>query len=302
MAGVQQDEPILISHLVNPFRAPEGSEFHRIQPITYESMRRAQAASPQPVELLAAMSEDEQDCLPEGFIPTAPLQRAVNQLPGLEACKPYPLIAELLGRLHATGSGNYLVFTNNDIALQPHFYKQVIGIIEQGHDAFIINRRRIPGHYHSVDQLEQMYAEKGKSHPGFDCFVFHRDLFPKFELGDVCVGIPFIGILLAQNLFAHARNFKLFDAEHLTFHIGEDVFKPRDKRLFRHNRREFWQAVDRLWPVLHSHNFPYSNRPLLARLWKWSWHPSIPIRLALKLEWRQFWGRSAQRLPTRKRN
>ena len=283
---------ISIAHLVNPFPAPAGSEFSYVQPITFASMRRAkeQAEGQVEVELLTAQFAADHAILPEGFRPTPDLERSVRDL-GYPSAPPFPLIADLLDRLYHHSCAEYLIYTNVDIALQPHFYTSVAEYLRQGHQALIINRRRIPGHYRRVDQLEDMYAEAGKPHPGFDCFIFHRSIYPRFRLGQVCVGIPFIGILTAQNVFAHGENYLLLDREHLTFHIGEDVFKRRNKELFAHNRQEFWKAIgdadSGLWPDLHTRKWPYGDRFLLERLVRWGLHPSLPIRLALKLEWRQ---------------
>jgi hypothetical protein len=65
--------------------------------------------------------------------------------------------------------------------------------IGEGYDAFVINRRDIPGIYSSVTDIPLMYAEIGTPHKGYDCFVFKRELHPKFKLGAVHVGSAGIG-------------------------------------------------------------------------------------------------------------
>jgi hypothetical protein len=283
--------PISFAHLVNPFPAPADSEFSYVQPITFASMlrARAQAVGQYPVELLTAQYFQDHAILPDGFRATPDLQRSVRDI-GFPDAPPFPLIGDLLDRLYEHSEAEYLIYTNVDIALQPQFYTSVANYIRQGHQALIINRRRIPGHYRKVEELEAMYAEKGKPHPGFDCFVFHRSIYPRFRMGQVCVGIPFIGILTAQNVFAYGENFRLLDQEHLTFHIGEDVFKRRNRELFAHNRQEFWKAIEELWPDLNTRKWPWGDRFLPERIIRWGLNPSLPIRLALKLEWRQLWG------------
>lgn len=278
-----------LAHLVNVFLPVAGSEFEWVQPITFETMRRAKAATASPVEieLLTAQFSQDHAAIPPDFRPTPDLRRSTRDVWGDASLPPLPLVADLLQRLHAHTTADYLIFTNVDIALQPRFYDAVVSFIHAGHDAFIINRRRIPGHYRSTAELSAMYAERGKPHPGFDCFVFHRDLYPHFQLGNICIGVPFIEITLGQNLFCHARNFKLYDGEHLTFHIGEEVFKPRNPTLLRHNRREFHAAIRELWPLLDSRKFPYGDRWLMERWMKWGLHPCIPIRLCMQLEWRR---------------
>jgi hypothetical protein len=281
-----------IAHLVNVFLPPPDSEFAYVQPITLASMLHAQAQAPAlEITLLTAQFASDHAAIPPGFAATPDLQRSVREVYDDASLPPLPLIADLLARLHAATDAEWLIYTNIDIALQPHFYTAVAAMIAEGHDAFIINRRRIPGHYRSLAELPAMYAERGLPHPGFDCFVFHRDLYPKFQLDQVCIGIPFIEILMGQNLFCHAQNFKLYADEYLTFHIGEDIFKPRHAYLLAQNRAAFWRAVAVLWPLLDSRKFPYGDKWLLARLWRWGLHPCIPIRLCLRLEWRRIWGK-----------
>ncbi|MEM6268987.1 MAG: hypothetical protein AAF998_06085 [Bacteroidota bacterium] len=283
---------IHFAHLINPFRASPDSEFAYVQPITYASMRVAQdQAGPHvQVDLLSAQFAADRAAVPKGFVPTPDLERSVRDLVPGAAAPPFPLIRDLLDRLYDHSAAEYLIYTNVDIALQPHFYREVAELLRFGHRALIINRRRIPGHYRRVEQLPEMYVERGKPHPGFDCFVFHRSIYPRFQLAQVCVGIPFIGILTAQNVFAFGENFRLLDDAHLTFHIGEDVFKRRNRELFAHNRREFWRAIGALDPDLDTRKWPYHDQILPRRLWRWGLHPSLPIRLALKLEWRQLIG------------
>jgi hypothetical protein len=139
-----------------------------------------------------------------------------------------------------------------------------------------------------------MLAEKGKKHPGFDCFVFKRELYPKFCLENVCIGVPYIEITLSQNLFCFARNPKVFTDEFLTFHIGMEIFKGRaPKEYFAYNGSEFWKAMAKLWPLLDSRKWTFGNWWLPFRMIYWGLHPCFPIRLALKLEPRR-WVRSKQ--------
>lgn len=257
-------------------------------------MREAQeqAKGKTKVELWSAQFPEDRDVLPLGFAASPDLERSV--LDGQSFAKPrkYPLIGEILERLYQSSSAEYLIFTNVDIALMPDFYLRIQELIDQGHDSLIINRRRIPAVYDSPEQLPAMYQVRGKSHPGFDCFVFHRSLFPNFQLAAICTGVPFIGIALAQNLFCYGQSFRLIRDEHLTFHIGMEIFKGRAAReYFQYNRREFWQAIAAMWPDLDSRKFPFGRQILPLRLLRWGLHPSIPIRLGLALEKRRLFGK-----------
>ncbi|HEX2901662.1 MAG TPA: hypothetical protein VHS96_18265, partial [Bacteroidia bacterium] len=139
--------PLRIAHLVNVFVAAQGSEFEWVQPITLETMRRARARVHPGlhVELLTAQFPQDHAAVPADFRATPDLGRSVREVWGEPSLPPFPLIADLLQRLHENSDADYLIFTNLDIAVQPHFYDAVAGFIRAGHDAFIINRRRIPG-------------------------------------------------------------------------------------------------------------------------------------------------------------
>ena len=275
-----------IAHLINPYRPEHTNELEDCQKITFESMRVAKekALGIVQVELLSAQYEADVDIVPFYFKRTTNLTRTPSNFGVFSNPKKLPLIRDLIERLYTESTAEYLIYTNVDIALQPHFYIEVAQKIQAGHDAFIINRRRIPDRFSKIEDLPEMYATKGQPHPGFDCFVFHRSLYPKFKLGNICIGIPFIGIAMAQNLFCYAQDFRLYENEFLTFHLGMEVFKKRDKEYLAFNRKEFLKAMHEMWGDLDSRKFPWGNRNFFYRMIKWGLHPSIPIRLALQLE------------------
>src|ERR1044072_5827451 len=282
---------IHIAHLVNPVKSPVYAELSYVQPITFETMRVAKEMAPShgiKVELLTAQFAEDHSIIPAYFRKTPDLERSAADFGSFSRPKKLPLLKDLIGRLYNHSDAPYLIFTNVDIALQPNFYVEVAKRIETGLDAFIINRRRISGQFRSIEELPTMYADPGASHPGFDCFIFYRSVYQNFEFENVCVGIPFIEMAFSQNLFCHARSFRLYDHDFLTFHIGMEVFKKRDKEYFRYNKREFWKAIEKLWPDLDSRKFPRGERTLMYRLLWWGLHPAIPIRLALMLEPRRW--------------
>lgn len=284
---------IKLAHIVNPFAADAASDLRVAQPITFESMRRAQshAENVVHVELLAALFQDELQLLPQGFRATAPLTRSVSDLHNFVTPLRLPVLADILERAYAESEADYLVYTNVDIGLYPDFYKQVCAFIQQGHDAFIINRRRLPPIYSGVADLENIYSDKGKKHPGFDCFVFHRSIYPHLQLSGICIGVPFVEIAFSQNLFALTKNFKLFDEEVLTFHIGLEIFRRRAPRAyFRYNRRQFHEVEKALWTHMRLERFPYQHLPWPLRLLRWAVHPCIPTRLVIKLWFKRFTG------------
>jgi hypothetical protein len=284
------DEPVHIAHLINPVRFPLESALAQTQRLTFESMRlaAAQAGPDVRVDLLTTQYTEDHEIIPEFFTRTPDLDRSVTDLHLFTIGRKLPLLCDLIGRLYSSSEAPFLIYTNVDIVVHPSFYQHVAARILSGLDAFIINRRRIPGHYRKIEELPEIFTLRGAPHPGFDCFVFHRSLYPKFQLGRVCIGIPFVEMLFAQNLFCHARSFRLFDRDFLTFHVGMEIFKNRGKEYLKYNEAEFWQAIRILWPQLDNRKFPWGRRNVVYRMLRWGLHPAIPIRLALALEPRRW--------------
>ncbi len=276
-----------IAHIVNLFDPPDNSDLNLAQEVTVKSMIRAKenANNTVAVELLSAQIEKDRVLVPAGFKPTTSLTRSVLDMHDFQKRMELPILKDILDRLYQESDADYLIYTNVDIGLQPHFYSKVMAFIEAGHDAFMINRRRIPAKFNSSSQLEEMYKETGLKHPGFDCFVFKRELYPKFSLAEVCIGVPFIEITLSQNLFCFAEKPKVFTDEHLTFHIGLEIFKKRaPKEYLGYNKKQFWLAMNMIWNELDTKKWAHGNELLPIRMIKWGLHPCYPIRLALRLE------------------
>lgn len=279
------------AHIINLFDAPETSDLKLAQEVTVASMIRAKtdAENDCSVELLSCQTKQDRHLVSSQFQCTEDLTRSVLNKDKFQKQLELPILRDILDRLYNESDAEYLIFTNVDIGVQPNFYQKINEFIDAGHDAFMINRRRIPAKFNSVNELEKMYSEKGLKHPGFDCFVFKRELYPKFALANVCIGVPFIGITLSQNVFCFAENPKVYTDEYLTFHIGLEIFKKRaPKEFLDYNRREFWKAIRKIWPHLNTQKWPHGNAFLPIRIIRWGLHPCFPIRLALKLEPRRW--------------
>lgn len=279
------------AHIVNLFSPPPESDLVLAQEVTVRSMERAKefAAGVVNVELLSCQTREDRGLVPSSFRATPDLTRSVLNNGNFEKQLALPILKDILDRAIEESEAEYIIFTNVDIGLQPEFYIKVKQFIEDGSDAFMINRRRIAAKFDSSDQLEDMYKEKGLSHPGFDCFIFHRNLYSKFNLAEVCIGVPFIGITLSQNLFCFAKSPKVYTDEFLTFHIGLEIFKKRAPREFwKYNQKEFWKAMNAIWKSLDTQKWPHGNEMLPVRMIRWGLHPCFPIRLALKLEGRRW--------------
>jgi hypothetical protein len=277
-----------IAHIINPVKAKEGSELFIVQPIVFEAMRKAKDfATDVDVKLFSAQYAEDDEIVSDYFQKTSNLENAIE----LNGKKKLPMIKDILQRLYESSTAEYFIYTNTDIIVLPQFYEAVAKIIEQGYDAFIINRRRIPKVYDSVNDLPFIYSDIGKSHPGFDCFVFKRQLLPKFLLGEICVGIPFVEATLMHNLFAHAEKCKLFDDLHLTTHIGMNVMPTRDEEYYNHNRKEFEKIKKELKPLLSVKKMPYAEYPFPARIFKKALNPAVFTMMNLELETKSVGGK-----------
>ena len=240
-----------IAHIVNPVEVPETSDLFIAQPITFETMRlaRDRAEGKVDVKLLAVAYPEDRAIMPDSFEACPPLRRSVQDFGEFTLKRKLPVLAEILEAAYrAAHDADYLIYTNVDIALKPDFYLEVDKIIGRGFDAFVINRRTIPDSYSSVEQLPAMFGEDGEPHPGHDCFVFKRDAFPEYDLGNTCIGIAGVGRVLILNLACHSERFREFKDLQLTFHIGNDqIWKnPKLADYAQFGKRQFDLTVERL--------------------------------------------------------
>lgn len=237
-----------IAHIVNPVQVAPSSDLYIAQPVTFETMRIARKFSLPGIEViqLTAQYPEDHAIIPEGFQRTADLERSILDIAAFKVPRKLPLIKDILDRLYQECEADYLVYTNADIALLPHFYRAAAAIIGQGCDAFIINRRTIPGIYRSSAEIPLMYAELGEAHKGWDCFVFKRALYPGFDLGTACIGTGWIGRVLIANMACLAKRFKIFEDLHLTFHIGDEKSwqAPQYGDYLAHNRSQCKKILD----------------------------------------------------------
>lgn len=214
-----------IAHIINPVNVKETSDLFLAQPVTFETMRRAKASVKSEsvaVELYYTCYEEDMSVVPEGFVSAGLMEKSILDCGRFARERKLPLLKEILDRLNDTSDADYFIYTNVDIALMPNFYDKVAEIIREGYDGFVINRRTISNRYTSVSQLDEMYADIGEKHPGYDCFVFKKRAYANFNLGNACIGANWIGRVLIANVIANAERFKVFEDEHLTFHIGDD--------------------------------------------------------------------------------
>jgi len=214
-----------LGHLINPVTLDDSSDLFVAQPVTFETMRLARdfALDCAEVSLLTAQYPEDRGLVPEWFQPTPDLERSILDIGTFQKERKLPLLVDVLNRLYRSiPDADYMIYSNVDIALMPHFYLAVNRFVEAGYDSFVINRRTISGSFNGIEDIPLMFSETGEQHPGHDCFVFKRNIYPRFILGDVCIGINWVGRVLLWNLMCHCKNFNEFKSAHLTFHLGND--------------------------------------------------------------------------------
>lgn len=237
-----------IAHIVNPVIVPKTSDLYTAQPVTFESMRlaRAFARGSVEVQLLSAQYAEDRLFVPTDFERTPDLERSVIDVRSFSKPRKLPLIKDILDRLYtASPDADALIYTNVDIGVLPHFYVFVARTLSEGTDAFIINKRLIPKALSRVGDLPLMYTAYGEPHSGYDCFIFKRELTPRFRVGNACIGIFSFGWIMALNLQSHAKQFKLFANKRLTFHLGNDRVweNPQYRDYTLHNKKEYFEVL-----------------------------------------------------------
>jgi len=213
------------AHIINPVVVHKDSDLFRAQPVTFETMKNAKSYALLHnvyVDHLATCYKSDEIMVPDGFANAGNLQRSILDFGTFSKPKKLPLLADILGALYHSSNAEYLIYTNVDIALMPHFYVTLEKIMQEGYDAVNIFRRTLDDSYQGVDDIPYMYADFGFDHPGTDCFVFKRALFEKFDLQNIAIGCRFVAFALRINLFVFADKIKEFDKIHMTFHIGDD--------------------------------------------------------------------------------
>lgn len=282
-----------LAHIINAVNAPGNRELMLAQSLVFEAAKRskANAKAPNEITLHTVQYAEDRAIIPSSFTPLPDLQRSVQDLGTFSDKRKLPLIRDILGCAYTNTTADYFIISNSDIIPMPFFYDAVQQIIAEGYDAFIINRRRISKKFDSMEQLETMYSEAGKDHTGYDCFVIKRELFPKFILADVCIGIPHAWNDLAHNLFCFPDKFKLFTRKHLTFHIGMELHKTwGSSDLLAHNTTEFLKVVTALQPHYKIEFIPGSNLPFFKRHFKWLMNYTLHYPSMAKTDFRQ-WSR-----------
>jgi hypothetical protein len=199
---------VSIGHIINPVVVSPTSDLFVAQPITFETMRTAREFARPHVDVALFTAQYAKDLpgVPDYMTRTRNLEVSILDLHPGRGKRELPLLRDILDRLFEVSDAEYLIYTNVDIAVTEHFYVAVGKFIREGYDVFSITRRTVMGHYKTIADIPLMYADSGERHPGWDCFVFRRSVYPKYHLEEVFVGVPGVGRALLCNLIRFAEN------------------------------------------------------------------------------------------------
>lgn len=240
-----------IAHIINPFRNTKRPDLESVQPLVCESMLKAKdfARHDVSVELYATVYPDDASAIPDGFTRTNDLKRSIVDVQPFENSKRLPLIYDILDNLFEKTSADYLIYTNMDIILMPHFYTVVHNYLQDGYNGLIINRREVePTETNTLNTLAKIWSSIGEQGAGYDCFVFARKQYPSFHKDLSCIGVAAVDAGLAGNIMKYSSNFLFLPSEHITCHLGNDRKWTHEEyhELTRHNFLEFVKV----WPHL----------------------------------------------------
>jgi len=234
-----------IAHIVNPVFVDESRDLFWQQPITFKTLENARKFTSHEVELMACFYPEDEHLIPDGWTKTKVLQKSTLGL-GYSPVRKLPYFREILDRL-SMADADILIETNADIGVQPYFYDLVAHLVNEGHEAFVINKRILPevDIFKSVDGIPVMYATWGSPHAGHDCFVFKKELYPNFVIGDIVNGTPWSEATILFSMVAFASNFAEFKNAHATFHIGDRrIWLPVSHNDYRiHNTNEVGKVL-----------------------------------------------------------
>ena len=214
---------IRLVHVVNPYPSDANTVSGRHQQLTYESMHYAREFDQGNISLVSIQHKDHPDLTPKEFERGRFLERAVTDIAEFVKPHPLPLLFDILERgAELADNDDYIIYTNSDIILMPHFYSAVKEFIGYGFDAISICRRTIGEHAVYLDHTNLARTEVGGSHPGSDCFVFSKKAYNQFIRNNACIGRKVVARSLLYNMAATANRFLILKNVNLTYHIGDD--------------------------------------------------------------------------------
>lgn len=216
--------PFYLVHVVNPFSQLANESHARTQHLTLVTMEQAASLDGAGgVRQISVSMREDRGIAPNSFVRANDLDRTVLDVGSFGMPRPLPLLFDILDRAGTYAEpDDYLIYSNIDICLMPHFYRAVRDLIGLGFDAITVNRRTVSdmADYRTYHRLAA--SEVGSNHPGFDCLIFRRALYSLFVRCNVCIGAPSVARALLYKMIVYSRRMLMLKNVHLTYHLGDD--------------------------------------------------------------------------------
>ena len=234
--------PLNLVHLFPAYKVSDCDvrfcPYDQDQSVAIAGMQRARTnAKKASVTLAASVFPEDAEVVPSDFLRLPDLTRStLTEYPHLSLKKKLPFINDVFDNLRNYDQYedfDYVIYTNSDIIVTENFYDIVATAIASGYDAFTINRQTVPknkparagGQPYTALDLDDIYQlTNGKTHPGSDCFVFHRSAFDKIQMGKMFLGYPPTANVLLVQAESLAEKYTMFASNELkaTYHLGDD--------------------------------------------------------------------------------
>lgn len=138
-----------------------------------------------------------------------------------------PLLRDLLACADASESADYVILTNPDILVHPHFYLRVYQLVLDERrplrTAWSITRRQIAPR--DFKDIQDILTASGEPHLGHDTFVFPREWLEKIDAAALVPGFsPWGGAFLA--MLTHLGRAIVLGDKKWTFHLAADGAPP----------------------------------------------------------------------------
>jgi hypothetical protein len=246
------DVPVSFTHILNPFSTKVGSPHEAANRVTWQTLRVAHSqarAHGLSVECKSVIFPEDEAAVDAPTTTIAYLNRSVQDIKQLSPHRAFPLIADLLSIGAADETSTHIIFSNMDIAVQPHFYLALRDLYSgplEREVPFTVPRLNIDEKLVN-GTLEQMYQASGPIGVGFDCFVLPRELVSKLDLGACCIGAPHFDqlLLIELDVLSGHKAKRLYD-QRLTFHFGNDIAWTTMMDYIEFNLAESLAAIDRI--------------------------------------------------------
>jgi hypothetical protein len=238
---------VRIRHVVPTVGASAPPQLQQVQQITIESIERSVAFTRPEFDVEAFSVHFHDEVVVSGGLTDCPsLQRSILDLGNFAIPRRLPLLADVLAALDDPSEYDVAVYTNADIAVQPYFYELIGELMASGYDAISITRRTVHPPFGST-AAPVLAAQVGTPHPGHDCFVMRSSIVEQLDVGEVALGVRYVGRAFLWALQLAAPRYRTFGDLHGTFHVGDDRAWS-DARLddyLEHNTQAVTQVVRR---------------------------------------------------------